>query len=242
MFAAARQARRFTLWILKHVQKYRLEFTENHSWHFEIPLQPTDAVAKILREIRHVGPFLHLAEELDQTKRKQIHIFTSDKKISYVAKYDFMPLQITCQHTYILLYGWKLQHKMMCASTILYLSFEERSILVRETQLPSITPRPTVGMELFLHAAYREQASQCTTSPWDNQRHNLNYIYWTTHSNMSPCLHPIWTFVSSDPLTRGQAAVYTFSEHVWWNLKGCAMITLTHYMSVSPEIKCKQII
>lgn len=41
-----------------------------------------------------------------------------------------------------------------------YLSFAERRILVRETQLPSITPRPTVGMELFLQAAYREQASQ----------------------------------------------------------------------------------
>lgn len=70
VFAASRQAGRFTLWILKHVQKYRLEFTKNHSRHFEIPLKPTDAVAKILREIRHVRPFLHLAEELDQTERK----------------------------------------------------------------------------------------------------------------------------------------------------------------------------
>ena len=48
---------------------------------------------------------------------------------------------------------------------IVYLSFAVRRILVSETQFPSIRPRPTVGTELFLHAAYSEHASQWTTSP-----------------------------------------------------------------------------
>lgn len=49
------------------------------------------------------------------------------------------------------------------------LSLEERRILVRETQFPSISPLPTVGVDPFLQAAYSEQASQWTTSPC---RHN----------------------------------------------------------------------
>lgn len=45
------------------------------------------------------------------------------------------------------------------------LSFAVRRILVRETQLPSIRPLPTVGVEPFLQAAYSEQANQWITSP-----------------------------------------------------------------------------
>lgn len=71
MFAASRQPGRFTLRILKHVQKYWLKFTKNHCRHFEIALQSTYAAAEILREVRHVRPFLHLAEELDQTRGKR---------------------------------------------------------------------------------------------------------------------------------------------------------------------------
>lgn len=70
VFAASGQARRFALRILKHVQKYWLKFSENHCRHFEIALQSTYAATEVLREVRHVRPFLHLAEELDQTRRK----------------------------------------------------------------------------------------------------------------------------------------------------------------------------
>lgn len=38
VFAASRQARRFALRILKHVQKYWFKFSENHCRHFEIAL------------------------------------------------------------------------------------------------------------------------------------------------------------------------------------------------------------
>lgn len=41
-----------------------------------------------------------------------------------------------------------------------HLSLEDLRILVKDTQLPSIRPLPTVGVEPFLQAAYREQASQ----------------------------------------------------------------------------------
>lgn len=63
------------------------------------------------------------------------------------------------------------------------LSLAVRRILVRETQLPSIRPLPTVGVEPFLQAAYSEQANQWTTSPCthentcrDTHTHTFNNV------------------------------------------------------------------
>ena len=45
------------------------------------------------------------------------------------------------------------------------LKFAERNNLVRETQFPTICPRPTVWTTLVRHATYKAQASQCNLSP-----------------------------------------------------------------------------
>lgn len=49
---------------------------------------------------------------------------------------------------------------------MIYLSLAERSILVSDTQFPSMIPFPTVGIMLLRHATYNEHANQCITSPW----------------------------------------------------------------------------
>ena len=42
----------------------------------------------------------------------------------------------------------------------IYLNFELLKSLVRETQLPSIVPLPTVGVDMRRQDSYRAQASQ----------------------------------------------------------------------------------
>lgn len=53
---------------------------------------------------------------------------------------------------------------------VLYLNLAERSILVSETQFPSMIPFPTVGIMLLRHATYNEHANQCITSPWQAKK------------------------------------------------------------------------
>lgn len=59
---------------------------------------------------------------------------------------------------------------------VFYLNLAERNILVSETQFPSMTPFPTVGIMLLRHATYNEHANQCITSPWHAKREQNEYI------------------------------------------------------------------
>lgn len=61
---------------------------------------------------------------------------------------------------------------------VLYLSLAERSILVSETQFPSMIPLPTVGMMLLRQATYNEHANQCITSPWQAKDKTAKWIYF----------------------------------------------------------------
>ncbi|PWA13885.1 hypothetical protein CCH79_00019205 [Gambusia affinis] len=67
------------------------------------------------------------------------------------------------------------------------LSLAQRRILVSETQFPSISPFPTVGVEPFLQAAYSAQASQWTTSPWrHSSRNHVSKLLRTELSSILP--------------------------------------------------------
>lgn len=136
---AARLPRRLPpLRVLKHVHENGLKLAEDDGGDLEVALQPVHPQPEVLRQVRHVGPLPHLGEELDQT-------VTETEPSPEVNP--------------------RLLGSGSAEATASDLSLEQRRILVSDTQFPSISPFPTVGVEPFLQAAYSEQASQWTTTP-----------------------------------------------------------------------------
>lgn len=141
--AAGLPGRLGPLRLLEELPKDGLELAEDDGGDLEVALQSLCPQPEVLWQARHVDPLSHLREELDKTGGWW------DGWRAGRGGYDNITRMLN----------------VIVITVVSNLSLAVRRILVRETQLPSIRPLPTVGVEPFLQAAYREQANQCTTSP-----------------------------------------------------------------------------
>ena len=70
LFASPRRSNRAVGRIAENIQEYGSILLKYHSRHGKVPLQSVDLVAELLRQIRHVCPFLDFLEELYQAENK----------------------------------------------------------------------------------------------------------------------------------------------------------------------------
>lgn len=148
--AAGLPGRLGPLRLLEELLEDGLELAEDDGGDLEVALQPLCPHPEVLRQARHVDPLSHLREELDETGGRW------DGWRAGRGGYDDITRMLN----------------VIVVIVVSNLSLAVRRILVRETQLPSIRPLPTVGVEPFLQAAYSEQANQWTTSPCAHARTN----------------------------------------------------------------------